>query len=81
MAHPQTRTAMEKVTRRVGTRSKSATPIQKSEKMMAVPSAKATVEMVKVAKVRMGRNEKMNWDRRKDCEGVVSMVVWSREGM
>lgn len=75
IAHPQTRTAMEKVTRMVGTRSMSATPIQKSEKMMAVPSANATVEMAKVAKVRMGRNEKMNWDRRKDCDGCVSYEV------
>jgi hypothetical protein len=68
IAHPQTRTAIEKVTRRVGTRNRDATPIQKREKTMAEPRAKATVEIAKVAKVRMGRNEKMNWERRKDCE-------------
>ena len=51
---------MEKVTNRVGTRSSMATPIQKSEKTMADPSANATVDMAKVAKMRSGRKEKMN---------------------
>ena len=59
-AHPQTKTAMEKVTNSAGTRTNRARPIQKSEKRIADKRAKATVEIANIAKVRTGRNEKMN---------------------
>ena len=57
---------MEQVTKMIGTRTNNATPIQKSENTIAEPRANATVEIAKVAKVRIGRNEKMNWESRKD---------------
>jgi hypothetical protein len=68
-AHAQTSTAMDDVTRMVGTRNSSATPIQKREKRMAAPRAKPTVERAKTTNVRIGRNEKRSCATRKDYKG------------
>jgi len=44
-----------------------AAPIQKSEKTIAEPRAKTTVERANDAKTRRGRNEKASWMARNDC--------------
>jgi hypothetical protein len=82
-AHIHTRTAIEKVTKRVGIRTSIAMPIQKREKMMAAPRAKATVKTAKVANMAIGRKEKMSCETRNDYDiglaryGLVGLV-WER---
>jgi hypothetical protein len=55
------------VTKRVGTSMRSATPIQKSEKMIAATREKARTERVKVKKKRRGGREIVRVERKNVC--------------
>jgi hypothetical protein len=55
------------VTKRVGTSRRSATPIQKSEKTIAVTREKARTERVKVKKRRRGGREMVRVERKNVC--------------
>jgi hypothetical protein len=60
------------VTKSVGTSTRSATPIQKSEKSRAVINASRTVPMTKEAKRAMGVKESTIWMNKKAYG-----IVWS----
>lgn len=66
-AHIQMAMPSETVTKRVGTSTSSAAPIQKREKRRAVPKDKRIVAIEKEAKRAMGVKERRNWMKRKDC--------------
>lgn len=79
-AHPQTNTAIDDVTRIVGTSTIKAMLIQNSANRTAAPSAKATVDREKTAKVRIGRKEKMSCATTKDWVWLLAMVGSGRWG-
>ena len=72
IAHIQIAMPSETVTKRVGTSTRSAVPIQKSEKKRAVTKDKRIVAIEKEAKRATGVKERMNWMERKDCHQRVS---------
>ena len=59
-AHTHTAMPSETVTKRVGTRTSKAAPIQKSEKRRAVTKERRIVAIEKEAKRARGVNERMN---------------------
>lgn len=67
MAQIQTTIASDTVMKSVGTRTSSATPIQKSEKRSAVMKERARVPSVKERKSASGVKERMSWVRRNVC--------------
>ena len=62
----------------VGTSTRSATPIQKSEKRSAVMSERKRTPREKERKSAMGVKERMSWERRKVC-GVLALREESYE--
>lgn len=56
---------MAEVSIRAGTRTRRATPSQKSVKTRAVPRARVAVERMKMEKMRRGVQEKKRWVKMK----------------
>jgi hypothetical protein len=71
-AHIHTAMPSDTVTKRVGTSTSSAAPIQKSEKRSAVTKEKRIVAIEKEAKSAIGMKDKINWMNRKDCHNKIS---------